>query len=91
MIPWFEYSAEHARLLCPGLTPLQGGPVHERALGPGAVLPLYTDGLVEHHGRDVDRTTGGAARLLARATAGTTALPQLLDLLAVRVKDTDEG
>ncbi|MEU6122588.1 GAF domain-containing SpoIIE family protein phosphatase [Streptomyces sp. NPDC047123] len=102
-----EYLVEHARLLYPGLTPPQGRPVHERTLGPGAVLLLYTDGLVEHHGHDVDQATGEAARLLARATAETTPLPQLLDLLAdtlaghehgddvvllaVRVKDTDEG
>ncbi|MGA5731957.1 SpoIIE family protein phosphatase [Streptomyces seoulensis] len=77
-----ESLTEHARLLFPGLAPADGRPVHERLLDPGSVLLLYTDGLVEHPGRDFDEVTDRAACLLAQATCQNTPLPPLLNLLA---------
>ncbi len=77
-----ESLTEHGLLLHPGLAPPEGRLVHERLLEPGSVLLLYTDGLVEHRGRDLEQGIDRAAALLARAVADRTPLPQALDLLA---------
>ncbi|MEU6384116.1 SpoIIE family protein phosphatase [Streptomyces bauhiniae] len=84
-----ERLTEHARLIFPGLTPAEGRPVHERVLDPGSVLLLYTDGLTEHPGRDLDEATTRAARLLAGAADHDTPLPLLLNLLADTLAGTD--
>ncbi|MFJ9622906.1 PP2C family protein-serine/threonine phosphatase [Streptomyces sp. NPDC101181] len=102
-----EQLSQHSWLLYPGLVPNRERPVHERVLEPGAVLLLYTDGLVEHRGRDSDVLVKEAAGHLTRAVAEHTPLPRLLDvladslggreraddlaLLAVRVDDIPEG
>ncbi|MBK3637192.1 SpoIIE family protein phosphatase, partial [Streptomyces sp. MBT97] len=70
-------------------------------------LLLYTDGLVEHPRRNLDKLTAQAARILTDAAADNTPLPRLLNLLAdalagpehnddivllaLRVTDTDEN
>ncbi|MFD6986593.1 SpoIIE family protein phosphatase, partial [Streptomyces sp. NPDC059956] len=44
---------------------------HTRLLAPGSTLLLYTDGLVEHRGQDLDAAVGEAAHRLAAASTGT--------------------
>ncbi|MEV6682893.1 SpoIIE family protein phosphatase [Streptomyces erythrochromogenes] len=58
-----------------GIDPDADYPTAEIPLPPGAVLVLYTDGLVEIPGADIDDTTAALARHLARA--GTDDLDQL--------------
>ncbi|MBT2470109.1 SpoIIE family protein phosphatase [Streptomyces sp. ISL-66] len=41
---------------------------HTRLLAPGSTLLLYTDGLVEHRGQDLDAAVGEAARRLSAAS-----------------------
>ncbi|MFE4633589.1 GAF domain-containing SpoIIE family protein phosphatase [Streptomyces sp. NPDC056773] len=70
----------HDVLLHPALPP---GPrtTHVRLLAPGSTLLLYTDGLVEHRGQDLDTAMEQAARRLA--AAGTqTSLDEVLRHLA---------
>ncbi|MER5813372.1 SpoIIE family protein phosphatase [Streptomyces sp. NPDC002033] len=61
-----EHLTRHDILLHPALPP---GPrtQHSRLLAPGATLLLYTDGLVEQRGTDIEEETGRLARLLASA------------------------
>ncbi|XUM05020.1 SpoIIE family protein phosphatase [Streptomyces venezuelae ATCC 10712] len=77
-----EQLEEHSLLMHPGLAPNGGRPQYERVLRPGALLLLYTDGLIEHRGRALDQTLDHAERILAQAADESTALPRLLDLLA---------
>ncbi|MEU3497002.1 SpoIIE family protein phosphatase [Kitasatospora cineracea] len=86
-----ERLTEHGLLLHPGLALPEGRPVHERLLEPGSVLLLYTDGLVEHRGRDLEQGIDRAAELLARTVADHTPLPQALDLLADTLAGPDHG
>jgi PAS domain-containing protein len=62
-------------LLSPGLLlgidPDADYPITEIPLAPGTVLALYTDGLVEVPGTDIDETTAELAHQLARATGQT--------------------
>jgi GAF domain-containing protein len=50
-----------------GITPAADYATVEIALPPGTTLALYTDGLVEAPGVDIDEATGELARRLARA------------------------
>ncbi|MGW4855044.1 PP2C family protein-serine/threonine phosphatase [Streptomyces sp. NPDC004288] len=77
-----ERLEEHSLLMHPGLAPNGGRPQYERVLRPGALLLLYTDGLIEHRGRALDQALDHAERILAQAADESTALPHLLDLLA---------
>ncbi|MFD6892901.1 PP2C family protein-serine/threonine phosphatase, partial [Streptomyces sp. NPDC059957] len=63
-----EQLQAHDILLHPALPP---GPrtTHTRLLAPGSTLLLYTDGLVEHRGQDLEAATNEAARHLAAASA----------------------
>ncbi|MFF3214199.1 PP2C family protein-serine/threonine phosphatase [Streptomyces sp. NPDC002886] len=60
----------HDVLLHPALPP-SPRTTHTRLLAPGSTLLLYTDGLVEHRGQDLDATTSAAARRLAAASVET--------------------
>ncbi|MFI1093758.1 SpoIIE family protein phosphatase [Streptomyces sp. NPDC020917] len=62
-----------------GIEPATEYSTTEIPLPPGAVLALYTDGLVEVPGIDIDRTTEDLARRLAHAPARD--LEQLADAL----------
>jgi serine phosphatase RsbU (regulator of sigma subunit) len=93
--------AEHDAMLHPvlGMPPRTE---HRRVLGPGSILFLYTDGVVERRGEDVDAATDRLADLLSAHR--DLPLPALLDtvvhhvaapgedditLLAVRVLPAD--
>ncbi|MEV0174598.1 SpoIIE family protein phosphatase [Streptomyces sp. NPDC050803] len=52
-----------------GVDPQEQYPVTELSLEPGAVLALYTDGLVERPGADIDEGIGALRVALARAGA----------------------
>lgn len=80
-----EQLDEHERLLWPGV-PGGGRTDHQRVLAPGAMLLLYTDGLVEHRGDDMDAAIARAAALLAGAPADLP-LPDLLRQLVDEVAD----
>jgi PAS domain-containing protein len=54
-----------------GIDPDAEYPTTEIPLTPGTVLALYTDGMVEVPGTDIDETTAELARQLARATGRT--------------------
>ncbi|MGI5328829.1 SpoIIE family protein phosphatase [Actinomadura nitritigenes] len=54
-----------------GIDPDADYPTTEIPLAPGTVLALYTDGMVEVPGTDIDETTTELARQLARATGLT--------------------
>ncbi|MFF5446283.1 SpoIIE family protein phosphatase [Streptomyces sp. NPDC012888] len=53
-----------------GIEPDVDYPTTELALPPGAVLALYTDGLVEDPGMDIDESTAELARYLAGTGSG---------------------
>lgn len=60
-------------------------------LEPGSVLVLYTDGLVERRGRDVDEGIDALVDLLHDLAAGTHDLEELSDQqLAGMIDDTPE-
>jgi serine phosphatase RsbU (regulator of sigma subunit) len=62
---------------------------HQSVLEPGSTLLLYTDGLIERSGHDLDTAIDHAAALLA---AGASApLPALLEQLADQVADEHAG
>ncbi|CAL9613135.1 hypothetical protein SUDANB108_05699 [Streptomyces sp. enrichment culture] len=54
-------------------------------LPPGSTLALYTDGLVERPGTDIDARIDDLARVLDRELAGARADPQTLDRAAARL------
>ena len=82
----------HVRLLDSGVSLLVGAALGlereeaEEAIGPGSVLVLYTDGLVEHRGRDLDVGLEALQRALADAPAGS-AQGVLDAVLAALVED----
>lgn len=95
-----ELLHDHGALIHPGLDP-SGRTSHRRVLDPGTLLLLYTDGLVERRGTDIDALTDRAARILSThrrddlpallshlvdTVAGATA-PDDVALLAVRVEE----
>ncbi|RAJ39970.1 GAF domain-containing protein [Kitasatospora sp. SolWspMP-SS2h] len=84
-----ERLTEHGMMLHPALPPLEGRPVDERLLEPGSVLLLYTDGLIERRGRDLEQGIDHVAALLAPAVADHTPLPRTLDLLAENLAGSD--
>jgi serine phosphatase RsbU (regulator of sigma subunit) len=58
----------------------------QRLLPPGATLLLYTDGLVERRGDDIDAAIDRTAAALAAAPASQP-LPALLEQLAAEIAD----
>jgi hypothetical protein len=66
----------HDLLLLPGMPGAGGRADRQRVLAPGSTLLLYTDGLVEHRGKDIDAAIDRAAAILA-VPAGLP-LPDLL-------------
>lgn len=78
-----ERLTAHDRLLCPGLASWPRTS-HQRLLPPGATLLLYTDGLVERRGADIDAAIDCTAAVLAAAPASRP-LPALLELLAAEI------
>ena len=78
-----ERLAGHDPLLWPGLI---GGPrtSQHRVLPAGATLLLYTDGLVERRGADIDAAIDRTAAALAAAPASRP-LPALLEQLAAEI------
>ncbi|WP_432043230.1 SpoIIE family protein phosphatase [Streptomyces cadmiisoli] len=71
-----------------GVDPLAQYPVTELSMEPGAVLALYTDGLVERPGADIDEGISTLRVALARAGAsagrpGGRSLPAVVDRLTV--------
>ncbi|MGW5851025.1 SpoIIE family protein phosphatase [Streptomyces sp. NPDC055254] len=73
---------EHDILLHPALGPVPRAE-HRRALAPGSTLLLYTDGLVERRGHDIDAATARLVRLVA--LHGDRPLPELLRLVSDRL------
>jgi hypothetical protein len=80
-----ERLATHDPLLWPGLT---GGPrtSQQRLLPARATLLLYTDGLVERRGGDIDAAIDRTAAALAAAPFNHP-LPALLEHLAAEIAD----
>jgi len=78
-----ERLAEHDLLLWPGLADWPRTS-HQRLLPPGATLLLYTDGLVERCGADIDAGIDRTAAVLAAAPANQP-LPALLEQLAAEI------
>ncbi|MEU6818613.1 SpoIIE family protein phosphatase [Streptomyces sp. NPDC046860] len=76
----------------PLIHPTFGGaprPTYRRTLEPGSLLLLYTDGLVEHRGSDLDALTDSTASLLGAHR--DSALPTLLTHIADRVAGPAPG
>jgi serine phosphatase RsbU (regulator of sigma subunit) len=80
-----ERLATHDPLLWPGLTGLPRTS-QQRLLPAGATLLLYTDGLVERGGGDIDAGIDRTAAALASAPANHP-LPALLEQLAAEIAD----
>jgi serine phosphatase RsbU (regulator of sigma subunit) len=80
-----ERLGAHDPLLWPGLT---GSPrtSQHRVLPAGAVLLLYTDGLIERRDIEIDAAIDRTAAALAAAPAGCP-LPALLEQLAAEIAD----
>jgi serine phosphatase RsbU (regulator of sigma subunit)/PAS domain-containing protein len=69
-----------------GVHPDETFPTTSLPLPPGALLALYTDGLVEKPGADLDRSTRGLARHLSRTGAGD--LDAVIDSLVRHARPT---
>jgi serine phosphatase RsbU (regulator of sigma subunit) len=80
-----ERLAAHDPLLWPGLAGRPRTSQH-RVLPAGATLLLYTDGLIERRGDDIDAAIDRAAVALAAAPANRP-LPVLLEQLAAEIAD----
>jgi PAS domain S-box-containing protein len=59
----------------------------EESVGPGSVLVLYTDGLVEHRGRDLDEGLAALQQALERAPDGSA--QEVLDTLLTALVEDD--
>jgi serine phosphatase RsbU (regulator of sigma subunit) len=83
-----ERLAEHDSLLWPGLIGGPGGPrtSQHRVLPAGATLLLYTDGLIERRGAEIDAAIDRTGAALAAAPASLP-LPALLEQLADEIAD----
>jgi serine phosphatase RsbU (regulator of sigma subunit)/PAS domain-containing protein len=68
-----------------GLDPRTDRHEHEVTLSPGSTVVLYTDGLVEQRGQDIDDGIRGLADLLAELTAAGVPLEELCDALLARL------
>lgn len=73
-----EELAEHDLLFHPDL-PSPSRTDHRRVLEPGSTLLMFTDGLVEHRGQDMDAFIARTKRILA--ASGDRPLPELLRLI----------
>jgi PAS domain S-box-containing protein len=78
-----------------GVDPQAGYPVTHLRLEPGAVLALYTDGLVERPGADIDEGVEVLRRALCRAQKKTdrrdgTSLKDIADRLIERARRTPD-
>lgn len=74
-----EQLGEHGRLLWPSLAS-RGRTNQQLTLVPGDTLLLYTDGLVERRGHDIDTAIRNVAATLSAAPAGQS-LPDLISQL----------
>ncbi|WP_328971767.1 SpoIIE family protein phosphatase [Streptomyces sp. NBC_00239] len=79
---------EHDILLHQGLQTVHRTE-HQRELPPGATLLIYTDGLIERRGRDIDAAITQLAGLLARH--GSRPMPELLRRISTRMTETPPG
>ncbi len=68
-----------------GVAPRASYPVSDLLLDPGAILALYTDGLVEHTGPDIDL---GIERL--RSTIERADLPSLADMADLVIREAKQ-
>lgn len=68
-----------------GVTPCASYPVSDFLLDPGAILALFTDGLVEHTGTDIDL---GIERL--RSTIERADLPSLADMADLVIREAKQ-
>nr|WTB36364.1 SpoIIE family protein phosphatase [Streptomyces sp. NBC_00830] len=68
-----------------GVTPRASYPVSDLLLDPGAILALFTDGLVEHTGADIDL---GIERL--RSTIERADLPSLADMADLVIREAKQ-
>jgi serine phosphatase RsbU (regulator of sigma subunit) len=84
-----ERLAAHDPLLWPGVTGRPRASQH-RVLPAGATLLLYTDGLVERRGADIDDAIDRTAAALAAAPA-CRPLPALLERLAAEIADPESA
>ncbi|MFF3863085.1 SpoIIE family protein phosphatase [Streptomyces sp. NPDC002209] len=80
--------AEHDILLHPALGPFRRTE-HRRGLPPGSTVLLYTDGLIERRGQDIDDSVARLVALFARH--GDRPLADLLRLISSRLADPDPG
>ncbi|MEU5538523.1 SpoIIE family protein phosphatase [Streptomyces sp. NPDC020362] len=62
---------------------------HRRTLSPGSTLLLYTDGLIEHPGHDIDAAIAQLVSLPARH--GDDPLPDLVRRISKRLADPHPG
>nr|WP_245241045.1 SpoIIE family protein phosphatase [Streptomyces spiramenti] len=85
-----EPLVDHGVLMHPGI-PVRGRDAHRRTLPPGAVLLLYTDGLVEHRSSDLDEAIERAGRFLSsrRDRELPALLAELVDEVASEPADDD--
>ncbi|MFE6847054.1 PP2C family protein-serine/threonine phosphatase [Streptomyces sp. NPDC057686] len=79
---------EHDVLLHPALGPFRRTE-HRRGLPSGSTLLLYTDGLIERRGHDIDAAVARLAALFARH--GDRPPAELLRLISSRPADPDPG